>query len=215
MLTQTLTRPRWSASAEADIPAALFQRLLEAGLIRSSALVVFDANARAVYVSPAARMALRRPCVDDSADGGDPAESPRIGSNVFEWLEGALRRAARAGEEGPVIRCTHEGRELQLRVRAVPGGIPGLDGYAVLLIRNRNERPRVSHSVLRRTYGLTETEAALAAELACGASTRDFAAMRGMSVFTARTHLKRVFCKCGVNSQSELLREILLGFAVE
>ena len=39
--------------------------------------------------------------------------------------------------------------------------------------------------------------------------------MRGMSVFTARTHLKRVFCKCGVNSQSELLREILLGFAVE
>ena len=214
MLTQTLTRPRWSASAETDIPAALFQRLLEAGLMRSSALIVFDANARAVYTSSAARKLLSCPCGDGAVDD-TPAESSRIACNVFEWLDGALRRAARAGEEGPVIRCTHEGRELQLRVRAVRGGIPGLDGHAVLLIRNRNERPRVSRSVLRRTYGLTETEAALAAELASGASTRDFAAMRGMSVFTARTHLKRVFCKCGVNSQSELLREILLGFAVE
>ena len=32
MLTQTLTRPRWSASAEADIPAALLWRLPSLGI---------------------------------------------------------------------------------------------------------------------------------------------------------------------------------------
>ncbi len=70
---------------------------------------------------------------------------------------------------------------------------------------------QVSHDVLTRLYGLTQTEGKLV-QLLVGGSTLDDAAKRlEISVNTARTHLKHVFHKTGINRQAELVHRIETG----
>ena len=69
----------------------------------------------------------------------------------------------------------------------------------------------VSHDILMRLYGLTKTEAKLV-QLLVGGSTLDSAAQTlDISVNTARTHLKHVFHKTGINRQAELVHRIETG----
>jgi DNA-binding CsgD family transcriptional regulator len=71
---------------------------------------------------------------------------------------------------------------------------------------------RLDPGLIARLHGLTSTEALLASALAQGLSLAQFAANRGCTEQTARTHLKRVLDKTGVRRQSELVR-VLLGSA--
>jgi DNA-binding CsgD family transcriptional regulator len=66
-------------------------------------------------------------------------------------------------------------------------------------------------SWLHVTYGCTPREAALAHTLAQGRTLAEAAGALGISVHTARTHLKRVFRKTGTRRQAELLRLVLLA----
>jgi DNA-binding CsgD family transcriptional regulator len=59
---------------------------------------------------------------------------------------------------------------------------------------------------LMELFGLTGTEAALAADLLAGQELREIAARRGRSINTVRTHLARVMAKTNVNRQSDLMR---------
>jgi DNA-binding CsgD family transcriptional regulator len=69
----------------------------------------------------------------------------------------------------------------------------------------------VAASVLRQLYGLTPAEARLANELFGGQSLAESAKISGISVNTAKSMLKRIFTKCAVHSQSELLLLFSLG----
>lgn len=60
-------------------------------------------------------------------------------------------------------------------------------------------------------YGLTQAEAKLAVQLANGGSPEEAAEQMGISIHTARTHLKAVFAKTGVRRQSELVAMLLQG----
>lgn len=53
-------------------------------------------------------------------------------------------------------------------------------------------------------FGLTASEAAVAAAVGAGQSLEDIAAARGVSVQTVRTQLKQIFAKTGTNRQSAL-----------
>ena len=53
-------------------------------------------------------------------------------------------------------------------------------------------------------YGLTKAELALALSIADGLSPKEYADRRGISLHTARTQLKSVFAKTGINRQSQL-----------
>ena len=64
---------------------------------------------------------------------------------------------------------------------------------------------------MARIYGLTAKEAELAVALAAGGTLSEFAAERGCSELTARTHLKRILSKTGFVRQSELVRALLTG----
>lgn len=68
-----------------------------------------------------------------------------------------------------------------------------------------------STEMLVSAYGLTPSEARLAHALACGHNLTSASAVLGTTVATARTHLKPIFKKMGVNRQSELVR-LLCGF---
>jgi DNA-binding CsgD family transcriptional regulator len=80
---------------------------------------------------------------------------------------------------------------------------------AILLVSD-TERPSADPSmdVLRRTFGLTQTEATLASHLAREVPLPLVAELLGISFETARSHLKHIFTKTGTNRQSDLLRLI-------
>ncbi|MBB3953913.1 helix-turn-helix transcriptional regulator [Novosphingobium sediminicola] len=79
----------------------------------------------------------------------------------------------------------------------------------VLLTLAQPDRPvHYAPGDIARLFGLTITEASLAAYLAAGHSVSDFAAARGIAEGTARLHLKRVLAKTGTGRQSELVRRI-------
>ena len=58
---------------------------------------------------------------------------------------------------------------------------------------------------LARTYGLTPTEARIAVHLAAGGSITGYAELFGVSAGTARSQLKSIFAKTGVDRQAALV----------
>ena len=58
---------------------------------------------------------------------------------------------------------------------------------------------------MRQAFGLTPTEAALVAHLERELPLSVAAQVMGVSIETARSHLKRTFSKTGTNRQSDLL----------
>lgn len=84
-------------------------------------------------------------------------------------------------------------------------------GYCVFIYEPNGGHQPVAASVLRQLYGLTPAEARLARELFGGQSLAGSARAGSISVNTAKSMLKRIFTKCAVHSQSELLLLLSLG----
>jgi len=84
-------------------------------------------------------------------------------------------------------------------------------GYCVFVYEpNGGQRP-LPLQVLKHLYGLTAAEARLTNQLFVGKSLADSAGAIGVSLNTAKSSLKRVFAKCAVGSQAELLQLLSLG----
>ena len=83
---------------------------------------------------------------------------------------------------------------------------------AILLIRDP-EMVTTNTQILRDLFGFTATEAAIAAFLAKGKSIGAVASAQGVSINTARTHLKNLLVKTGTNRQAELVALLLQSVA--
>jgi DNA-binding CsgD family transcriptional regulator len=80
---------------------------------------------------------------------------------------------------------------------------------ALIFASDPEVNPEAPEELLIGLYGLTRTEAALAAELLQGRGLAWAAQQLSISINTARTHLKRVFQKTETNRQAELVQLIL------
>jgi len=65
--------------------------------------------------------------------------------------------------------------------------------------------------MIGQLFGLPRATANLAAAIAGGEDMQDYASRHGISINTARYHLKTAFDRIGVHSQSELTRRIILA----
>ncbi|MBR0668642.1 helix-turn-helix transcriptional regulator [Roseomonas hellenica] len=86
---------------------------------------------------------------------------------------------------------------------AIPVAEFGLPRPAALLIL-RDPSPRTDPALLRSLFGMTESEARIAAHIAGGLSLGAAAQRERIAHTTARTHLQAAFGKVGVHSQSAL-----------
>ena len=75
---------------------------------------------------------------------------------------------------------------------------------AILIIRDLDHRMEPDDFLLRELFALTPAEIRLAKAIAGGRKLSEVAGLLGVSSETARAHLKSVFAKSGVHSQSEL-----------
>jgi DNA-binding CsgD family transcriptional regulator/PAS domain-containing protein len=89
------------------------------------------------------------------------------------------------------------------------GAVGIIKRYALLLISDPSSGGPSSEAFLREKYRLTSAETGLALLLAKGHSLKETAELLGITLNTARTHLKRIFGKTAVNRQSSLVRLIL------
>ncbi len=80
-----------------------------------------------------------------------------------------------------------------------------------IFINDPERRNQSAPELLRRLYGLTEREAAFVSLLLDGLDLRRAAERLGISVHTARTHLKFIFVKTGTHRQAELVYLLLRG----
>lgn len=97
-------------------------------------------------------------------------------------------------------------------VRPGPGYSPlprPLQRTAILVLRDPAQQAPWPAEALARLFGISTAEANLASELAKGASLDEASATLGISRNTARTQLKSIFLKTGINRQSDLIRALL------
>lgn len=91
------------------------------------------------------------------------------------------------------------------RLRAAAGSAnPEVRKRMAVLAKAAGTREAHRRDRLMQMYGLTQTEARLAAHLADGGSVAGYAKLFEVSVGTVRSQLKSVFAKTGVNRQSAL-----------
>ncbi len=82
---------------------------------------------------------------------------------------------------------------------------------AVLFVTDPDRDGRASTEALRRRFGLTRAEAAFLGEIVKGDGIQAAADRLGVSLATARTHLRHVFDKTGTQRQAELVGLMVLG----
>jgi DNA-binding CsgD family transcriptional regulator len=103
------------------------------------------------------------------------------------------------------IRRSHSPVPLQVTVYPLRSGAL-IDGVAAAMFITDPTRTAIPESEAPRLiYGLTRTEARLAAHLAHGKSLADYCVANAVTANTARTHLKRVFEKTGTRRQGQLV----------
>lgn len=127
-------------------------------------------------------------------------------------LQAALRRV-RKGDAPARIASSAGGGRLLLVADPHPGADsgPGV-GPGVLVFLLDPRRPlRPDTGALQRLYAFTPAEIRLVTEFLQGLDLHEASARLGISVHTARTHLKSAMQKTGTARQAELMRELLLG----
>jgi DNA-binding CsgD family transcriptional regulator len=131
----------------------------------------------------------------------------RLGSAVFR----AANASDRPGDPPPepiVLECAES--QVALHIVRLPAECRGTSPSATVLatVSSLADIDDVDVSWLVKAYGLTATEARLAAWIGSGRSVRAFAEARGISVGTARWHLKNIEAKTGTGRIGELVAKI-------
>jgi DNA-binding CsgD family transcriptional regulator len=126
----------------------------------------------------------------------DPIEGIRRAIASFRGAGAHARVTCRAGD--PPLICT---------VASLSRSSSNGKMRAIVFVTDP-EQTRMTRLADVAGLGLTRAEAAFAVEFANGHSLQTCADRLGVSVTTAKTHLKRVFEKTGVCRQAELMRRI-------
>jgi DNA-binding CsgD family transcriptional regulator len=124
-------------------------------------------------------------------------------------IQGSSRRNERA-VLATRVRC-RGGEPYCVVIRTLPPEAHERKAAFLVLLYAPNGLQGISLEVLRRVYGLTPAQAAVARGLFAGHSVEQTARALDLSRNTVRTHLKQIFTKCEVNSQAELLHLLAMG----
>lgn len=178
-------------------------------------VVLLDGEARVLHANRAARaMAAAGDFVTLRQDALGAAGAP-CNRALREAVTDALD-AARAGDEkaiGIMLERADDARAVAALVCALPQPPQtpaALHRAAVFLSPPARER-RVSEPLLMDLFGLTPTEARVAAALAGGARPSDVAAELAVSQTTVAFHMRNLFQKTGTHRQTDLVALILAG----
>ncbi len=105
------------------------------------------------------------------------------------------------------------GQQLQLLVAPLPHRATpfGMRTAAVIFLSDPASTEISIAPVLRVLYAMSPAETKLTEALVNGVTLQEYAATRGISLHTVRSHLKNSMMKMGVRRQTDLIRAVLSG----
>jgi DNA-binding CsgD family transcriptional regulator/PAS domain-containing protein len=188
-------------------------QLAEAGALDAldrldTGLLVLDRHGRIVHANATAETLIR-----DSRDFGTKNRAfhlvdHQLQARFTQLLRDALALAAGqpSPRPGTTLTIARHGR-LPVTLSMFPLR-PGWSrkedpGPAALLFLKDPEHPALPPQRLSELFGLTRTEAAIAADLGGGKSLEAIAAAHGIGLGTVRWHLKHILAKTGTTRQAE------------
>jgi DNA-binding CsgD family transcriptional regulator/PAS domain-containing protein len=183
------------------------------GLPQGVALV--DAQRKVLYANRAMEALLREAQGLREQRGILEASSPEGQGKLAAELRGAFEAGGSGGYEAAPFILRHEQKDI-LSVYAIPVTgelgryLPAHSMVLVMASRCAHVEP-MSCDELRRSYGLTHSEARLAQLVARGSGVHDCAKALGITYGTARVCMKSVFEKMEVHSQAQLVARSIAG----
>lgn len=179
----------------------------------AQAVLVADKNATIVYANRAAKAVL-------NARDGVTSQRGKIGAATQQEtarLQALIGAAATGtGAQGGHLAISRPSGRQPFSLLVTKGG-PELDApvsleaRAVVFVTDPEARRNDIEASLRRLYGLTSAEARLVRALANGARSLGYAADQlGITLNTAKTHLKHAFDKTNTHRQTELVKLAIL-----
>lgn len=175
-------------------------------------VVVVDRNLRIAHVN------IRSHAIVEANPGILTVQSHLVAVSDAHHTEvqALVRRAVERGEaqnrQSELLSLPDAADERRITIVATPSPVsapPGpASGGAVLFLFDPASKGALSAPALRQLFGLTRSEARLVQSIVGGSSLEDGAQSLGISVNTARTHLKHVFHKTGAKRQSELIHQV-------
>jgi DNA-binding CsgD family transcriptional regulator len=177
------------------------------------AAIVTDQDCRILFANSAAERSLRDAVVLTASQGQLRTQDPRRGGSLRRAIADAAATSGGTGTSaGDLVNIPREsGAPLVLLVsplRAANIGF-GPSRPAALVLFSTSEEAAVSEPRLADAYGLTPAEARLLSALVAGHGLTDYASGSGISINTAKTHMRNVFQKMGHNRQVDVVRAVL------
>jgi DNA-binding CsgD family transcriptional regulator len=141
---------------------------------------------------------------DGRPAAADPAAQQALHPLVADTVETGRGRSAKCASRLS-IRRRQSAAPLEAMVYPLPTGAAGQTSAAAVFVFDPERIESPDTQVLGSIYGLTGTEAKLAASLARGESLEDYCQANRVTANTARAHLKRVLAKTGIHRQAQLV----------
>ena len=174
------------------------------------ALFVLDLTGRILHANPAALSLMQARDVV-SAAGGHLVAAGREPGLCLQRLIAAAASTDPAERRGGSMTLTSPARRLPMPVTVAPLGAETSLAIqqrpsVLVCVSDPEAASRMSPDHLRDAFGMTPAEARVAALISDGLTLREVAGQLGLSVYTVRGQLARIFEKTGANRQSDLTR---------
>jgi DNA-binding CsgD family transcriptional regulator len=195
----------------------LGQRFADAKLLEAASLTALDRldsgvlilndSGMILHANAAASKILRESKEIFSAAGRLAARQPALHDRLGALLRSALQAAKGRPAGAPAALLIPRPERLPLTLAVAPL-IPGQSprfapAQPLVLVFLRDPERALCNDHLRALFGMTATEAAIAAELAVGRGLEAIARRHRIGLGTVRWHLKRILLKTGTNRQSQ------------
>jgi DNA-binding CsgD family transcriptional regulator/PAS domain-containing protein len=185
------------------------------------ATLILDSTGRVIHANAMARDLLsgadRMQLAGDRLAFSEPADARRFREATERAID-ARRAVQPAIVEALRVRRTSGPGQFSVIVRPASARLgaeePTLSSAVAVFISAETDRAQTPPvETVRKLFDLTRKEAELAMCLTNGRSLREAAADLGITLNTARAHLRSIFAKTGIDRQARLVRAILRSVA--
>lgn len=171
-------------------------------------VLVLDQRGRIIHANAAAEASLRESTDLGMLHGRFYLRDPLLQDRFTLALCAAIAAAAGRGSgRAPAALAITRAERLPLTLSVAPlrpRWSRALDpGPMAIVFLKDAERPTLHLDRLRELFGLTPTEAVIAADLGAGKSPEDIAGRQRIAIGTVRWHLKSILAKTGTGRQAE------------
>lgn len=132
-------------------------------------------------------------------------------SNGKLWIGGTPAATLVSDTKMYASRIMHGRQAVEHRLYVTRLGLRRRADPIALIVFAPHLGREVSVPLLRQLYRLTHAEATTAGQIFAGQRPTEVARHLGVTTHTVRAHIKRIFAKCEVRSQVELVRLVALG----